>query len=371
MHGDTIAGLRLLGPARPIDRGALDEVERREGFRLPPSYRALLGAWGAGGRLCGFAYLLDPTDPTPRSSWRFYREFMPTDGAEFRREYGQWRAVDDETWARLVVWADLDGKTFAWDTGRPDPRGDYPVWYLDREGECAVLAGRSLDEIVGRFLGDGGLDRVHPPMKGGRWGLPATYATGRPADFTAPLLAALRAGDQAGAEAVLAAYADAVNGYETSAQLFGALLSRAADGVPAAARVEWLERAAAWYQRCAPALTQWQGVPAVLAALRAGGAIDDVVRFVTAVDTACAPLELAGAVARHDVSYLDVVVRNPGPAARAACVLQAEAEGDEGSGPFVYQLEVESLGPGAETTLRFGWPNFMPRRVRLALRPAP
>src|SRR5690349_5845037 len=100
-------GLRRIGAAKPIAAAALDAVEAREGSRLPPSYRALLEGWGVG-QLCGFAWVLDPTRPD--SSWAFWRSHLKKDALMFRREYKQWRAIDDATWMRLVVWADLDGK---------------------------------------------------------------------------------------------------------------------------------------------------------------------------------------------------------------------------------------------------------------------
>src|SRR5262245_50875201 len=97
MTDKEILGLRLLGPARPISAKQLDEAEQREGLRLPPSFRSLLEGYGAGS-LCDLFHLLDPTDESPHSGWRFFRKFMREDGLTFRREYQHWKRISDRTW---------------------------------------------------------------------------------------------------------------------------------------------------------------------------------------------------------------------------------------------------------------------------------
>jgi hypothetical protein len=200
--------------------------------------------------------------------------------------------------------------------------------------------------------------------------MPATYVTARAPDLESRLLAALRAGDEGQAEALLAAHRESVNGYEASAQLLALMMQREADDLPPAARIAWLERAVTWAARCAPPSSAEHGLPALIAALRAGRSFDDLVPIVASVDPACSPLALSAAVSRWNATYLECVVRNPGPAASAPCALHAEAEGDGGTALFAHRFEVDALEPGAETARSLGWPAFVPRLTRLALRPA-
>lgn len=332
-------GLRRVGPSRPLSKEALDAAERRGGLRFPPSYRALVETWGVG-RLCGFVFLLDPTEPR-----------APTDAG-----------------AR-VVWAELDRLALAWDRTASGRDGEHPVWLIDRDGGD-LFAGASLQEVVDDFLLGGALDRVLPPAPGGRWELPATYAIGALPDVSERLLAALRAGDEATAEALLGEERDASNGYDVSATLLRRLLAREADDLPRARRIAWLERAAEWARRCAPTDPLAACMPAIVATLRAGGSIDDVVPVTATVSADRAPLTVSWSVARWDTTHLECRAHNPGDATSAPSILEVEVEVDGERGRT---FELKSIPPGAEERVSFGipWPAGVPPVVRIALRAGP
>src|SRR4051794_28982658 len=119
MSEECIGGMLRVGDPRPIELEALERVEARDGFALPPSYRELLGRWGLG-ILCALIPLLDPTYEGPRSGWAAWRETLRNSWLLKRRDRGFWKAADDATWERLVIWAVYFNTALAWDTGQPD-----------------------------------------------------------------------------------------------------------------------------------------------------------------------------------------------------------------------------------------------------------
>ncbi len=267
---------------------------------------------------------------------------------ELRRQSGEWAAIDADTWSRLVVWADLDAKLFAWDTGSSDARGEFPVWFLSREG-FAMRAASSLEELVSSFLLGGRLDRVHPPAEAGRWECTETYVTARERDLPTSLVATLRRGALAETEALLVAHRDSVNGYEAGAQLLAALLSVEADDLAVPLRLEWLERACAWVDRCAPHATRHDGVPHLLEALRRGQTIDGLVTVSSTVAPGCAPLTVSARIARWNAFGVDLVVENPGEAPSAPCTLTID-----GSGAASLEWAIPPLEPRSAFPISFG-----------------
>jgi hypothetical protein len=213
--------------------------------------------------------------------WRWHREFVARDGKAFRRDYGHWPGIDATTYASLVAWADRDGATLSFDASRRARDGELPVWLLDREGSVAVLAARSLPELVERFLLGGAIDRYLPPCRGGRWAMRDAYQTrprrwhdaARAAGETAaawwariaPLrdgeafppyaelaVAALARGDETEARALRKALFDGLVGYEAGQMLLDALAGDGARDVEPGVLAAWLEDALALCERFCP-----------------------------------------------------------------------------------------------------------------------
>src|SRR5262249_28909332 len=145
---DDWFGLHIVGTRRPVPTEMLTRIEREENVAFPAAYKALLTTWGVG-TLGAWIPMLEPGD----QAWGLHRSFMRTDGRQSRREHGLWSGIDDETYAQLVTFADLDGKTLSFD-------GANTIWLLDRDGRIAIAVAQSLRELVEDFILGGGIDKL-------------------------------------------------------------------------------------------------------------------------------------------------------------------------------------------------------------------
>lgn len=174
----TLAHMRLIGPARPIDARAIRHAQQDLAIFFPPTLRTLWETWGAG-TLLGFFELLDPTESHHERGWTWWRTRL----AEHRRTDVDERlwATDDYALSTLTVFAVAPhGGALAMDLGDLDDHDEPSIWYLDapaRSGRVHWLA-TTLTEaihrmICGRYRGD--IAEVLPPSPAGSWGFPPIF----------------------------------------------------------------------------------------------------------------------------------------------------------------------------------------------------
>ena len=178
--GDVLercAGLALLGPPNPVHV----DVNRD---KIPADLATLLERWGPGwigGEFC----ILVPGDASYTECFRLIRE----DWVEARdrecesaRETPQegaahaWTALADRTFRRMLpVAVATSSRAVITYTRAPDEA----LYFCDPDRSLSVRVASSLRGLV-TWLIDGGLDSVATPVKGARYGLPATLRSDGP-----------------------------------------------------------------------------------------------------------------------------------------------------------------------------------------------
>lgn len=267
------------------------------------------------------------------------------------------------------MFAGLDGATLAFDLGSPDAQGEIPVWFLDREGDVAVLAGETLEEAIANFLVGGAIDRHSPPAPGGHWQLPATYVTepldrsGR--DLFAELLLALRSGDDAAADAVIEDVRRSMNGYEASAELVSALLGQRADSLEPSLRARWIERAVTFERACAPTARRRAGIEAGVSVLKQGKPLDALVGFELARAAGLEALQVRLALGRFDLTSIEVTVTNGADTTSTPGVVVTATVPDDHDLER-QRWELGALQPQESFPVGFSWKR-PPRRVCVSL----